>query len=335
MALAITNLGASTPPANAVAPDITTASDATSFTIASWTPPTAGLILLVFTCNRVGGSADAATVTGNGITWTQIGSNVNASSGQKLLMFAANASGSTPGTTVIDWGANTQLHCTAVFCYVSSDIDLTGGVAGAIVQIVPATGSGTTATVNLAAAGNANNRVFAAFHHTTNEGKTARSNWTEIDDLGGTGGTRNLQTQWRSDQFEAIASATFTTSGAWAAQAVELKAVGGTPVTVSAGIQGVGIAQPAATVVALRVATVSAGVQGIGIAQPAATVVTGLIEATVSAGVQAIGIAQPAATVIAIIAIIMTAPARRFSVTNERSFSLTNERSFDLTYTKE
>jgi hypothetical protein len=221
MAIAFVNLGAST------TPDTTSATDATSYATASWTPPTTGIILLAFIAARSGGSADAASVTGNSLTWTQIGSNVNATSGHKLCLFAALAAGATTGATTVDWGANSQNGTTMVFCQVTG-VDTTGGLAAVFVQSPSNTGSGTTGTVTLSAAANSNNRPFAAFYHGTNESKTFRTNWTELDDLGGTGPTRNLETQCRSDAFETTASATWTTSGVWSGIAVELKNLGGT-----------------------------------------------------------------------------------------------------------
>jgi hypothetical protein len=221
MAIAFVNLGSS------ATPDTTSATDATSYATASWTPPTTGIILLAFIAARSGGSADSASVSGNSLTWTQIGSNVNATSGHKLCLFAALAAGATTGATTVNWGANTQTGTTMVFCQVTG-VDTTGGLAAVFVQSPSNTGSGTTGTVNLSAAANSNNRPFAAFYHGTNESKTFRTNWTELDDLGGTGPTRNLETQCREDAFETTASATWSTSGVWSGIAVELKAEGGT-----------------------------------------------------------------------------------------------------------
>jgi hypothetical protein len=196
MPIAFVNLGNSVGPTSAVNPDINTATNATSYANSSWTPPTTGIILLAITCSRNSGGADACTVSGNGLTWTQFGDNVVTAGGEKLLFFAALAAGATTGATTISWGSNTQLHCTAEFCQVTG-VDVSGGLDAAIVQIVSSTGTGTTGTVNLAAASHADNRPFVAFHRSLNETATPRTNWTELDDLNGVGGTRSLQTQCR------------------------------------------------------------------------------------------------------------------------------------------
>lgn len=223
MAIAFANLGTS---AN---PDINSGTDATSYANSSWTPPTDGLIVVDVIAKRTA-ALDTPTISGNGLTWVQIGSTLNCGGNNHgLSRFAADASGSSAGVTTIDFGANTQLHCSASFYHVT-DVDLTGGVAATFVQTVTATGTGTTATATLAAAGNSANRPIAAFFHAQNEAKTPRTNWTEIDDLAGSGGIRDLETQWRDDAFETTATATWATSDIWGAVASELKATlaGGT-----------------------------------------------------------------------------------------------------------
>lgn len=226
MAIVFTNLGTS------AAPDINTGTNATSYASASWAPPASGLILL-FVQSRRAAAVDTPTVSGNSLTWTQIGTTITSAtglSGSGFSLFAANASGSTTGATTIDFGANTQLHCSASFFH-ADGVDLTGGVAAAFVQVVTNNvASVTTATIDLAAAAHADNRPIAGFMHLFNEATTPRTNWTEADDLAGSGGERGVETQYRSDAFETTASATWTTSSGWAGYAAELKALvaGGT-----------------------------------------------------------------------------------------------------------
>lgn len=219
MAIAFANLGAS---AN---PDINSGTDATSYANSSWTPPTDGLIVVDVIAKRAA-ALDTPTVSGNSLTWIQIGSTLNCGGNNHgLSRFAADASGSSAGATTISFGANTQLHCSASFYHVTG-VDLAGGVAAAFVQTVTATGTGTTGTVPLAAAASSDNRPIVGFFHAQNEAKTPRTNWTELDDLAGTSGIRNLETQYRSDAFETTATATWATSDIWGGIASELKAEG-------------------------------------------------------------------------------------------------------------
>lgn len=215
MAIAFSNLGAS---AN---PDINNNVDQTSYVNSSWTPPASGLIL-VFVCSARSGGPDTPTISGNSLTWTQIAAFTWGTS-RNIVLFGANASGSTTGATTIDYGGNTQTFCNASFFHVT-DVDLSGGVAAAVVQTVTNSGSGTSGTVTLAAAGNSNNRPISCFAHLANEGKTAQTSWTELDDLFGSTPIRGLETQYRDDVFDTAAAASWSSSVSWGGMAAELKA---------------------------------------------------------------------------------------------------------------
>lgn len=224
MAIAFANLGVS------AAPDINSGADATSYASASWTPPTDGLILLYISSRNGSGLNSVVDVTGNSLTWIKIAEPTFDAGTERLSLFAADATGATTGATTINYGANTQLHCAASF-FQATDIDLSGGVAAAFVQTPSASGTGTSGSVTLAAASDANNRPISAFDHRANEASTERVNWTEFDDLAGAGSLRSLGSQVRSDAFETTASATWTTSAAWGGLAAELKATGAAPPT--------------------------------------------------------------------------------------------------------
>jgi hypothetical protein len=162
-------------------------------------------------------------MSGNGLTWTQIGSTLADGDNGGLSMFAADASGSSAGATTVDFGADTQVHCTVSFFH-ATGVDLSGGVAAAFVQSPTNTGTGTSGSVTLAAAGAADNRPISFFWHLAAESSTERTNWTELDDMTGTGRNRGIITQYRDDAFETTASASWTTSAKWAGIAAELKA---------------------------------------------------------------------------------------------------------------
>lgn len=216
MAIAFANLGAS---AN---PDINSGANATSYANSSWTPPTSGLIIAYVQARRSGGP-DTPTISGNGITWTQIGSTFDCDgTGNGISLFGANASGSSTGVTTVDFGANTQLHCSTSFFQVTG-VDLSGGIAAAFVQQPTNSGTGTSGSVTLSAAADSANRPIVCFWHKVNETTTPRTNWTEIDDLSGGGQVRGVETQYRDDAFETTASASWTTSADWGGVAAELK----------------------------------------------------------------------------------------------------------------
>lgn len=241
MPISVTNLGNSVGLGSntAASPDMCTGTDATSYSNSSWTPPTSGLIVVCIQASRSGGP-DTPTISGNGLTWVQIGTTFNPGTGRGLSIFGADASGSSAGVTTIDFGANTQLGIAASF-FLVEDVDLSGGVASAFVQRVDNNGTGTSGTATLATEGHADNRPFSFFWHNANEESTERTDWTEIDDLTGGAHLRGVITQWRDDAFETTASASWTTSAAWAGIAFELLAlVASDPVVTPSPAESVG-----------------------------------------------------------------------------------------------
>jgi hypothetical protein len=223
--IAFSNLGTS---AN---PDFNRNEDLSAYTNTSWTPPTSDLICVFVNSERSGaGTANQPTISGNSLTWTAIATATLGTNngGSRVTLFGANASGSTAGTTTIDFASQTQTHCEASF-FKATGVDLLGGVAAAFVQSPTNTGTATSGSVTLAASGNANNRPIAGFYHEANEAVTPRANWTELDDLADSGPGANLETQQRTDAFETTASATWTTSAKWIGVAAELKASNSLP----------------------------------------------------------------------------------------------------------
>lgn len=227
MGIAFANMGAS------AAPDVFSSVDASSFSSAAHTPPTGVIICFV---NTRTANSDATsppnipTVTGNGLTWTQIATvTYNSSSAihrGRLTLFAADNTGGTAtnGATSFDFAGQTQTGYGVSFFY-ATGVDVSGGLAAAFVQAPTNTGSTlTTLSVNLAAAGHADNRPIAGFAHSANETATERTNWTEVDDDGTSSPTTSLETQYRSDTFETTASASWSSNVACAGIAAELKA---------------------------------------------------------------------------------------------------------------
>jgi hypothetical protein len=225
--LTFSNLGAST------TPDVNSNTSGTSFVTPSWTPPSAGLIVLDVCSEQASGFPSAPTVTGNSITWVQIAT-ITFASTRRLTRYGANAAGSAAGATTIGtFGGSNQLSCRASF-YAVDGTDVANGVAQTFVQSPTGNGTGTSGSITLAAGSNSRNRPIAAFHHLgDNEAKTARASWTALDDLHNFS-SMSLATQYRSDAFETTASATWTTSAIWAGISSELKATGATlPITLT------------------------------------------------------------------------------------------------------
>jgi hypothetical protein len=219
-AIVFANLGVSTA-AGANTPDIANSNDTNSYASASWTPPTSGLII-VCVINRAVTDAQSTTptITGNGITWTEIATQTNGLGPTRITLFGANAAGSSTGATTVAYSVN-QRRALASFFH-AEGVNLTGGTLAAFVQAPVAAGSSTTATVALSAAGNAANRPIACTQTHPDEDVVPRASWTEVDEL--TSDDPYMHTQFRSDAFETTASATFATSGVWQIIAAEIKA---------------------------------------------------------------------------------------------------------------
>lgn len=211
-----------------------TGTDATSFSSASFTP--AANVLLV-ACYTVDNDAPAQPVTptlsGHG-TWTAITTlywrTAGGSVRRKLFVFALNT-GESPGASAVtfDHGAETETGAEWSIYEVTGTDVVNTGVAAQFVQIVPSAAditTGTSLSITLADASNANNRPFALFVHAgAVENTGPRTNWTEIGDGGHPNPTTNLETQWRSNTFETTASASWTTDSSNAGLAFEIKAL--------------------------------------------------------------------------------------------------------------
>lgn len=117
----------------------------------------------------------------------------------------------------------------------------------AIVQLVTNSGTATSGSATLAAAGDSLNRPMSVWEHAANQATTPRTNWTELHDVAGNNPTTGFESQYRSDAFETTASASWVTSSDWGGLAVEIKAL--VPLAAPATVAGVG-AVPAVTVLA-------------------------------------------------------------------------------------
>lgn len=214
--IAFVNLGSS---AN---PDISTSANQTAYSNSSWTPPTDGLIVICVNSRKSGGPEFPTSITGNSLTWVEI-LTYNPFSIWGMAMFAADASGATTGATTITYPSS-QSSCEASFFQVTG-VDLSSGVAAAFVQTPTNTGTGTSGSVTLAAAGNSDNRPISSWLHDGDGAITERTNWTEFDGWNySTGPARSAETQYRDDAFETTATATWTPTENWGGIAAELKA---------------------------------------------------------------------------------------------------------------
>ncbi|HVV37579.1 MAG TPA: LamG domain-containing protein [Acidimicrobiales bacterium] len=252
--------------------------DASSFSTAS-VSPTGNDLILVAVLNSKATTPDTPTISGGGVTtWTQVSTDVRATS--RLTIFRGVAPASpTPAAIVIDFGGVTQTSCSwSVDDFSGCD---TGGTNGsnAIVQAVAGSGGGgggfsaaTSATVTLAAFGSVDNGTYGAFAHLANESTTQGTGFTKLGDIAGGGPATALESQWRSDNDTSV-DASWSTSIQSLGIGIELKAAT-TGTTVTPSEAAVVLAPQSPTIVSGTTVTPSAAAIVLATQAPAISTVT-------------------------------------------------------------
>lgn len=195
--------------------------------ISSSITPAANQLVFV-TINARNGSSNAdpgdpTSVTGNGITYEKVASLLLGTRIRLCLYRGMSASPSAGAVTATFTPAT--MGGGMVIDQSSADVDTSGSNgAGAIVQAVTGSGSGTSGSVALAAFGAALNAAFGAFAHRAAEGTTPGAGFTELGDIVATV-ANTLATEYAEGDFDP--SASWATSTEWAGIAVEVKAGGG------------------------------------------------------------------------------------------------------------
>jgi len=204
---------------------------ATSYATTSCSPHSNRLQLLAILNSRTGAAASTPTVTGCGLTWTQVDTQTfaSAASNQRRLTVFRALGTPTPGALTVDFGGVTQSGCQWRLTEFQN-IDTSGSNgSSAVVQsakaAVSADGQDTSLSVTLSAFAASYNRTYVAVAHSYNEDTTPRASWTELGDPGTTYGSPSqaLETQWSDAAGAAItASGSWTTSSYAAILAIEV-----------------------------------------------------------------------------------------------------------------
>lgn len=199
--------------------------NASSYATASVTP-TSNALVLVAVVNTKASAPDTPTLSGNGLTWVQIGTvtfDTVASPTKRLTVFRALGASPSAGAITIDFGGASQTGCAWVVSeYTGVDTTGTNG-SGAVVQSTTNNGnSSTTQSATLSAFGSATNGSYSATGVDSNVDVSPEASWNEhANPTYGTPST-GLQTQWRADNDT---SPSTTTAGLrnWAMLALEIK----------------------------------------------------------------------------------------------------------------
>lgn len=224
MAIAIANLGASAGTTEA-APDIRNVADATSYANASWTPPSTGIVVcIVINGQNTVTDTTVDSLIHNGVSFTRIGTDIQFSSSQRRIsVFACYASSLSTGVTTASFGTDTQLFCYMSFFQITG-ADESGAVTNAFISATGTTGSGTTASITLAAGQNSDSRTLTAAGWVTNAEPAIEAGYTKLDGFNGSGPTMGFLTQWHATTFDTAPTATTGSTGNWGMRGLEIKA---------------------------------------------------------------------------------------------------------------
>ncbi len=220
---------------------------ASSATTASITPGANRLVLAKIASNRGASIPVAPTLSGNGLTWVQIATEVVGinQTTRRITLFRAMGASPSSGAVTIDFAGEVQDDCNwSIAEFDSVDTSGTNG-SGAIVQLVTSPADNQSSlTVTLAAFGSANNATFGAFSvNTGGDTLTVGTGFTAIHDMDDMWGGLHSKTEWRADNDTTVDMSSSVTPR-WAGIAVEIKAAGAAAAPKRLPLLGVGAAMP-------------------------------------------------------------------------------------------
>jgi hypothetical protein len=210
--------------------------DRTSYTTASISPAADSLLLLFVTDSIAVGTAPRSVPTGLSLTWQSIGYRFwNTTPGTRITSTFIAQCGASPGSGTItltenDMGSGTTSTGTSWVV-----IQITGHHVTQPVRqhqypnytfTTLASTVGTSHTIPMLDAADSSSRAFSYFTHIATEATTFRTNWTELSDDSGTSPNMAFESQWRADEFETTASATWATGVRYHGIALEIAEVG-------------------------------------------------------------------------------------------------------------
>ena len=231
------------------------ASANTTFNTASVSPTANRLILVSIHAYISTGSAQPATptVTGNGMSggYTLIrAQDVDSSGTDRATLFVFRGMSASPsaGAVTIDFGAVTMTRCQWSIEESDANVDTSGtNGSGAIVQSVGGiSGSGATSlSINYAPPITTGNSGYSAWGHQVQEGKTPRTDWTELADVT-TVTLAAVETQYRAAS-DSAGSATWATGSRAGGVILEIAAGGAADATPTPSVVATVVTVPQAT----------------------------------------------------------------------------------------
>src|SRR3990172_3541026 len=216
--------------------------DASSYTTTGTAGANNKLYLITVENSHATAPALPTLTHSGGLTCVEIANSLG--SNRRVTLFRAlKTTGVSAGTFTADAAGATQTSWSVVVDESSTEVDTTGtDGSGAIVQSDTSAGSGTTATGNLVAFGDAvNNAAFMATMNNLNSPISEEAGYTELADLGHANPTRRVETEYKLGEDTSVTS-TFS-SAAWHCIAVEVKAAAGGPGSQTVATEGIASAE--------------------------------------------------------------------------------------------
>jgi K319-like protein len=207
---------------------IHSATDASSYSFASVTAGN-GLLYVVFVSTSIGsGTAPSATsVSGAGLTFTEVGTSgglLYSGSVRRVQAWRALVSaGATTGSIAITLNGTSTSMDAVLLEFAGADTSGTNG-SGAVVQSAGKAGSGTSLALTLSAFGSSNNRPVAFFSHRATEATTENPGYTELDDGSHGSPAAGAECEWNASTPDTTPSASWSTSSNAGGFAIEIKA---------------------------------------------------------------------------------------------------------------
>jgi hypothetical protein len=210
--------------------------DRTSYTTASISPAADSLLLLFVTDSIAAGSAPRSVPTGLSLTWQSLGYRFwNTTPATRITSTFIAQCGASPGSGAITLTENDMGSGTTSTGTSWTVIQITGHHVTQPVRqhqypqytfTTLASTIGTSHTIPLLDAADPSSRVFSYFTHAANEATTFRTSWTELSDDAGSTPNMAHESQWRADEFETTASASWATGSRYHGVALEIAEVG-------------------------------------------------------------------------------------------------------------
>jgi hypothetical protein len=189
--------------------------DASSYATASISPA-ANSLLVLFTADQIAaGTAPEAVPTGLSLTWQPLGTRTTNTGLFRVGAWIAQC-GASPGSgaitlTEVDRGSGTTSIGTGWSVIQIAGHHVVAPVRQVAIPAPQESGGATVRSMYLPGdPADSNSRPIAWFSFGGTQTVTPRTNWSELSETITTLPGKVLESQWRSDAFEATASATFT-----------------------------------------------------------------------------------------------------------------------------